>query len=97
MAIFIFILSMVYNFTHKNYILSFYKRVFRSSIPEEIETDESNYGELYLDILHKFPEDYSEFYPYFEVSRKESYLAKDGRFFQNLLRSVESVRFQIKE
>jgi hypothetical protein len=84
-----------YNYSDKNYILEILKKIFKSSLPEEIEMYEANYDELYLDNLSKFEEDYSEYYPYFEL--KDPNLKVSSKFIDNLHKSLDDNRFQIRD
>lgn len=58
--------------------------------------DESNEEELYLDNKAKFFEDYSDYYPYFEIN-KEEHVSYSNRFLNNMHKSIDENRYRIPE
>lgn len=73
-----------------------YRKIFASSLPEEIDVDESNDEELYLDNKNKFSEDYSDYYPYFEINNEEN-ISISSKFLNNMHKAIDENRYRIPE
>lgn len=94
LAILMFLLTLWYKFSNRKILQRWLKRIFTESFQFEEAADK----DLYLENVSSFAEDYSDHYPYFKVTTENGrYCSSDRHIFQHINRSLEELRFAVKE